>query len=288
MLKKLIHILLAFAGITLAALTPACAADVVWGPQQWGTNKFDKVSSESAIRRIDEGINPMRVPNEVKALWKEAVRQNPEGTPYAIRPGQCFEEMQSGSGLEKRKSCVPTGAVTAPTAVSWVVSHGGQNYVLVLPDICFNWAWVSHSSPPETPSDECTTVEIPVQAGNTVVPAVFASGDLPTSGCWGIKRPGGDWVVPRECHDCARWETLLADIRLPRGLQVSWQTTVTATQAGSVWIRVPRAVETQHRVAIYLQRDGLCSWNVLEPRDWRDHTFRFSEADWKWKPRTAP
>jgi hypothetical protein len=282
-MRKHFLILLAFATIFIAGLAPAWATPVTWGPGVWGTNPYDR-NVTSAMNRVEQAIAPMSVPDEVKRLWLEAIRQHPEGTPFSIRPGMCFREMLSGSGLERRGVCVPQNVTLVPSAIAWEVAFEGYTYTLVLPDICHNWAWRSQAAPPPprevTLEQECTTVSVEVRRGDILAPAIFAGGDLPHSDCWAFRR-SDTWVMwPGGCQRCIDWDLPLARVSAAdRRVQMPGRVEITET--GTVWIRVPRQIEREgYHVAFYLVRGDLCSWGVIHSTDWVNHTFSIVERNW--------
>ena len=283
-------------GLLLAALmfaiiglsTPANAQEYIWGSSQWGSNPFDR-DRDSAIRRVEEGLRPMSLPQAAKDCLAEAVRRNPQGERHSIEDGDRFVEMQSGGGLEHNvlvrvgDSQQERGRV--PSARKWECSIDGQTYTLVLPDICHNWAWFSEPSPREvTSEEECTTVAVAVHEGDTLAPAVFTGGSLPPSRCWAFKQ-SGDWEAwPGGCDHCIQWAPALE--RVPSAdRRVRMPGLVRIERTGTVWVRVPRQVEREgYHVAFILLRDGLCSWGVIHHSDWSEHAFTISEGNWVWRP----
>lgn len=271
-MRKLALILWALLAISFVVSTPAQATPVPWGPGVWGTNPFDR-HVESALTRVEAAVTPMNVPSEVKRLWVEAVRHNPQGTPYSIRPGACFREMQSGTGLERRGVCVPRNVTLVPSAVSWYVDYQGTRYWLVLPDICHNWAWLSESAPQETVSDGCAIVSVPVEQGDTLLVGAYSGAALAPSRCWALRNRSGEWeALPGGCAQCIPWDRVEQHIATA-DRQRRHETRI-VDRSGVVQVRVPVGMES-HYLAFYLVRGHRCTFHIVEPSDWADHAVRF-------------
>ncbi len=286
-MRKLALILWALLTVNVMGLAPA-VAETTW--TAWGSAPY-AASPDAAVRQLPDALQALNVPESVRARFLEEVRAHPEGTRVYLNPGDRFMAMMSGGRAPHAMldvvvgtNPVRPGVVQSAEAREWRVEQDGRTYVLVRPDICNNWAWYSVPSPQEmTPEEECTVVEVAVHEGDTLAPAVFTGGSLPPSRCWAFKG-SGDWEAwPGGCDHCINWTPALA--RVPEAdRQVRMPGLVRIARSGTVWVRIPRQVESDgYHVAFVLIRDGLCSWGVIHHTSWSEHTFTISEGNWVWR-----
>ncbi len=290
MLKKLTLILLAFAGITSATLAPA-NAEITW--TTWGEAPYAS-SYDEAVRRLPDALRTLNIPESVRTLFLEEVRRNPQGARVYLTPGNRFTAMMSGGRAPHAmqdvvvgRNPVRRGAVQAAEAREWRVEYQGQIYILVLPEICFNWAWRQEPRPQEIPVEEpCAVVTLTIEQGRgQLLFGGLSPTASPPSRCFAVKQGSGEWeALPGGCIECVRWQPVLA--RLPESAaadrNVSMQSRI-VIRATTVQVRVPVWFESHHLGFYLLAEDGLCSWLVVQPTDWRSHAFSF--RDWRWRPR---
>jgi len=289
MLKKLsLILLLAFAAVNVVALAPA-NAETTW--TTWGGAPYAS-SYEEAVRRLPDALHDLNIPEPVRVLFLEEVRRNPQGTRAYLTPGMRFLWMMTGGARPHAmenvvvgRNPVRRGVVQAAEARGWRVVHEGRTYVLVLPDICYNWAWRTEAPPQQEIAEEpCSIVTLTIPAGrHQLLFGGLSSAAPPPSRCFAV-RQGGEWeALPGGCIECISWDPVLA--RLPDSAaadrNVSMQSRI-VVRATTVQIRVPIWFETHHLGFYLLAEDGQCSWLVVEPTDWRSHTFPFSQ--WRWRP----
>lgn len=255
----------------------------------WGVDPYAS-SQDEAMEKLPQALQALNIPEPVRARLLEAVRANPQGTREYLNPGDRLEAMMWSPGGDTR-GCVVVGehpvrpgVVESARTREWRVTYEGQVYVLILPDICKNWAWRIEPSPREvTSEEECTTVQVAVHEGDTLAPAVFTGGTLPPSRCWAFKQ-SGDWEAwPGGCDQCIQWAPALA--RVPEAdRNVRMPGLVRVARTGTVWVRIPRQVENDgYHVAFVLIRDGLCAWGVIHHSDWSEHNFTISEGNWQFR-----
>ncbi len=284
MFKHLILTLLAIATVTVATLAPA-HAETTW--TTWGEAPY-ATSQEEAIRRLPDALRDLNIPEPVRALLQAEVQRNPQGTRVYLTPGKRFLGMMTGGvrphamhDVVVGRNPVRRGAVQAAEAREWRVDYEGQTYILTLPDICYNWAWNQEPLPQEVALEECAIVEVAVQQGDFLQLAVFSGASLPSSHCWGYQQ-SGEWEMWGECVECPPWASIIGNVPAA-DRRVRMPGVIRVTRTGFVQVRVPVAVE-RHHLAFYLERNGLCSWVIVEPSDWRSHSFRLTEAHWTWRP----
>lgn len=299
-MKNWVLILLAVAGLNFATLAPAQAEDreYIWGSSQWGSNPFDR-NRDSAIRRVEEALRPMSLPQAAKDCLLEAVRRDPQGARHSIEDGDRFVEMQSGGGLEHNvlvrvgESQQERGRV--PSARKWQCSIDGQTYTLVLPDICHNWAWTSEAIPAPAPQREappppveehrsdCSAIRIddaPRGAGMHV--AVLATAPVPESECWAVGQGATGWHPwPTGCDSCSMraFVELAETNHLPGRYQRVGRFRVVE---GPIYIRVPREVAQTATIVVCIQEGRRASVpTAVTPRAWggRNGTIL---PEWRW------
>lgn len=284
---KMIRILLALAVINIAGLAQA------WGTEwtRWGMDPYASSDIE-AIRKLPDALLAMNVPEPVRVLFLEAVEADPEGDVMYLNPGDRYEAMMWTPGGDVRTDIVVgrhpvrRGVVESAEARGWRVEYEGRAYVLVLPEICFNWAWRSEPLPmPErvvvVPTLECAEIAIAdAQPGDRLSVAVLARGPLPPSECWAVGDGRGNWEDwPGECVECP-W-TYAQSLVHPARTQVRRSGRVTVASRGVV-IRVPILVAERDFVALCMerQRRRSCTY-VVEPSDFGGRRG-FSLPDWEW------
>jgi len=274
-MRMLVLTLLALMMVTISGQASA-QTETVWA--HWGAAPFAS-SKDEALTKLPEVLKLLQIPEAVRPLFRAKVTANPQGKRIYVVPNDHFTAMMSKGDKVLHNVVVAeipvqlkngkTGVSQAANASEWEVEFEGRTYVLVLPDICNNWAWRSFATPRPrevTPSLECAELYVPhVMAGDTVTVKFRPEGtQLPPSECWGhhagverLSQDSSAWKMWPGCLNCFQATTNGMTLRLP--------VSMSATE-----------------LAICVNRNGKpsCVW-VIEASDWKpDHTFEVPE--WKW------
>lgn len=284
-MRKLILVLLALVAVNVVGPAPAWAS-TEW--MRWGMDPYAS-SDVEAVRKLPDALLAMGVPEPVRARLLEAVRANPQGERTFLNPGDRFTAMMWSPSGDVRTDVivgrhpVRHGVVESAEAREWRVEDQGQIYVLVLPDICNNWAWRSYQAPtPErvvvVPQLECAEIVVSdARPGDVLRVVVSANGPLPPSECWAYRDGSGSWVAwPGACTDCS-WEFLSSYV--PGRLTMPGRVTVASRE---VVLRIPVLVSQRDYVSLCIVRGERrsCTFTV-EPSDFGGRR-EYSLPDWEW------
>lgn len=287
-MRQLVLALLALLTVSVGGQASA-QTETLW--DGWGREPF-ATSPEEAIRRLPDALRLLNVPEAVRPLLEAAVAADPDGEEHYVVPGDRFVAMMSEHDVVLPNVVVAkipvklpdgkTGVSRTANARKWEVTHEGRIYVLVLPEICNNWAWASREAPVR--QEECATVTYSdIKVGMTYHVAVLARGPLSPSVCWARKEGSGEWEVwPDECSDCV-WEDAQASIQTHRQVstQVRQSGKSVATATG-VTLRVPLSVARRDFIATCLEDDGKQSREkYVEPSDF-GRSNHYSASPFRW------
>lgn len=266
---RCILVSLMLAGVSLAMSAPAHAAAYAWS--KWGACKFAETESD-ALAKFEKAIAPMSMPEEVKAEFRRRIVTNSEkGSARTVKPGDHFQEMQScGGHLITGKDGSRDGVDVKPyvggswasiESTEWTYDYQGKRYTLVLPGVCYNWAWEVSDIPvpKEAPPPDCAELYVPVEPGDKLTVTILPAGYLsPRSVCSGIKQGDGSWTQ-QPCLTCFDVTTV--------GVTLGFD---------------PDAIT--HEISVCIEREGKgrsCAI-VVEPKDWVDKKFTIKPEWLKW------
>lgn len=203
----------AYAADATTAPTGACATaqPTVW--ERWGADPYAHSEAE-AMRKLDQALADMVtagcLPKEVADAFKQAVTHKPQGDTsdggrIKIVPGTVFAFMESGKhpmlNVSVAERTFARGVVLYATGRGWAVMYGTKIYILVLPDICFNWAVIVQ----ELPKPDCAEVRVPAKgpADSGVAWAKYYPTALAPSACDAFMAPGETaWrAMPTRCPE---------------------------------------------------------------------------------------
>lgn len=214
-LTFLAALVLGMSGASMAAAedTSACASapQVTW--EHWGADPFAKNERE-AMQKFDLALTHMVakgcMPQEVADAFRKAVKEKPQGDTAnggrtMIVPGTRFAFMESGKhpmlNVSVAERTFARGVVLYATGRGWAVMYGTKIYILVLPDICFNWAVIVQ----ELPKPDCAEVRVPAKgpADSGVAWAKYYPTALAPSACDAFMAPGETaWrAMPTRCPE---------------------------------------------------------------------------------------
>lgn len=271
MRKLVLAICLAVLAIT--GQQASAQTETVW--TGWGQAKYAE-SKDAAVLLLPDALAALDVPEPVRVLFQQAVKDNPDGnvlTPEGKIPhlnaGDRFKAMMSGPDSKHVSAHVmvnvvvgtipvkgKTGVHEAAEARVWRVEYEGQEYFLVLPTICNNWAWRVRPLPPkeENPPD-CVELRVPkVHAGDRMTLEVRAEGHTaPLPLC--LPEKPAEWDTVPDCLTCF-------DAHGP-----------------SVFL-VPRKVAENYEVLVCWEHKGKPSirW-VVETKDWIDGAYEVPDLE---------
>ncbi len=288
MLTRLILILSMVAAVMFATPAHAETTWTLWGGAPYAT------SQDEAVGRLPEALRTLNIPEAVRSLLEAEVRANPQGTRVYLNPGDRFVAMMSGPDRRHASAYAMTdvvvgtnqgpraGIVQSPVAREWRVTYEGQTYVLVLPDICNNWAWRVIAAPRQEIAEPCAEIELSVQPGDTLLFVTFSTARPPPSRCWAFNQSGEWEALPGGCMQCVNWEPVVARVPEAADRNISMQSRIDVRE-DRIRIRVPVWAEGHH-LGFYLIRneESRCSWVIVPPNVWQAHTAHFSE--WRWRP----
>jgi hypothetical protein len=290
MLKRLTFIALALVAAMVMAPATAHATETTW--TLWGGARYE-TSQDEAKERLPEALRALNIPEAVRPLLEAEVRSRP-GTLVYLNPGDRFVAMMSGPDRTHASAYAMTnvvvgtnpgpraGIVQSPVAREWRVTHEGQTYVLVLPDICNNWAWRVIAAPrQEIPEEPCAEVELSVQTGDTLLFAMLSSEAPPPSRCWAVNQSGRWEALPGGCMQCVNWDPVVARVPEAADRNISMQSRI-GVRTNRIRIRVPVWAESHHLAFYLIRSDDQCSWVIIPPNVWQAHTANFSQ--WRWRP----
>ncbi len=198
----------------------AAHAQTPW--TNWGSAPY-AFSQEEAFELLPEALVALGVPQELHSEFIDVVSENPDGEEIFLDPNDRLIAMMSGGANPHAMHDVPVAAipvnetgtvVQAARARKWEIEYEGVTYVLILPEICFNWSYntfevevreVEVAPPPE----ECAIIVFPAQEGWVVRNFFLAEESrLPASNCWalldGVDHEDGARIssLPGRCDNC--------------------------------------------------------------------------------------
>lgn len=256
-MRQLVLILLAAVGVNLMSLAPA-SAETVW--TTWGQAPYAS-SQEEAMERLPAALQALGIPEAARTALAAEVARNPQGERIYLNPGDRLTAMMSGGRAPHAmqdvvvgRNPVRRGVVLAAEARQWRVTVDGQEYFLILPDICYNWSWRSSPRQQEArvQEPECFELQLPhVRAGDRVTLRIRDNG-----------RP-----LPSAAALCRTYG--------PTGVESAWPTCFECFRAdGPMVIRVAPAVAQNYEVEICWEHDGRPSLRgVVPPNAWRNRRF---------------
>ena len=190
-----------------------------WGSAPYASNQ------EEAFELLPVALVELGIPAELHQEFMDMVSEDPDGEEIFLDPNDRLAAMMSGGAnphamFDVLVAAIPVNQsgsiVQAARARKWEIEYEGVTYSLILPEICFNWSYLTYqvevrevevqvSAPPE----ECAILVFPAEEG-WVVRNFFLSEEnrLPASGCWalleGLDNEDGARIsaLPAPCDRC--------------------------------------------------------------------------------------
>jgi hypothetical protein len=265
-------IILTFLLTLVGGTVPAASAQNVWnnlGGDPVALNRPD------ADKRFPEFLKLSTIPEHIKARFLEEMQRDPEGKTVYLNPGDGLKEMAFGQKRMRiwKDVVVGTmrlerGVVKAVEAREWRVEDGDRVYVLVMPLICYNWAWRVETPPRPRevppPPEECAELFVPVVPGDKLTITYLPKGYLPPrSACFGFKQGDGSITV-QPCLTC-----------------------FDVTTHGVTVLFSLEAIK--HDIGVCVERNGekTCMM-IVNPTDWKLNKFSLDLQYWRWERDKCP
>lgn len=263
-MRKLALFLLALL-MHIGVLAPAASAQHVWNELGGDPLASTRVEADGKLAEV---LKSFDIPEPVRTRFLEAVKSNPEGKLVHLNPGDRLGQMSFGrkrlriwTDVIVGRMTLERGVVKAVEAREWRVEYEGRVYVLILPEVCYNWSWLAEAPPPKeaTPLEECAELFIPVQPGDKLTVEYRPRGYLPPpSACFAAKQGDGPFTI-QPCLTC--FDVITTGVTLRFSLEA-----------------------ITHEISVCIERDGKPSCViVIEPSDWRDNKLVLESRYWKWE-----
>ncbi|MFA5942078.1 MAG: hypothetical protein WC798_00155 [Candidatus Paceibacterota bacterium] len=241
-MKKISIVVLALAIVVLATSVHA-----EWRWEHFGADPYAKTRAE-AMRTRESAFRKLGFPEPVLRLFMEETQK--PGERVRLTVGDKLSSMLSHKGAIVRKDVVvafgsPTkGMEYAAPAEEWQVPWEGRVFILILPEVCYNWSAKVPVIDIFGSQEKCVELSFNAQPGGFVRWGDASNdGPLPPSACNAQKQGDGPWQTwYGKCDDC------VGAIEYIRGILGS-------------------GAEIPHKYF----------YSVIAPRQ----TLRFSEAVWK-------
>ena len=202
-MKKFISI---FAALVLSVVANSTYAEFKW--QHFGADPYATTRAE-AMRTRESAFRKMGHPIPVIAQLIRATEK--PGEIVRITNGDRFSAMLSKGGVVHRNVVVAfvkppiSGKMEyAAPAERWKVSWEGKNFIISLPDICGNWAYIVVALPPVPPEKKCVELSFNAPVGGNVRWGIgTTTGPLLPDECNAQRQGDGAWTAwYGECDTC--------------------------------------------------------------------------------------
>lgn len=290
-----------FLAVSLLVTGATAHAETPW--TNWGSAPY-ATSQEEAFRLLPEALVALGIPEEIHEQFIEQVRTNPQGQEIFLDPSDRLIAMMTGgvnphAMFDVPVAAIPVGGdariVQAARARKWEYEYEGVTYVLILPEVCFNFSYMTHvvqvrevpvPTPVEVapPPEECAMIIFPAEEGWAVRNFFLSEQSrLPTSNCWalleGIDNEAGARVssLPGRCDQC-NLEDYLRWARREHGLRGSPVNSAryNAERGNLHAVIIPISqIENYNTICVGPdERRQRYSPVTVEPSDWDSSTLR--------------
>lgn len=295
-MKKIIVVLV----LAFATLASPAHAEFKW--QHFGADPYAATRAE-AMQKREAAFRAMGLPAPVIKQFMLATEKS--GEKVRLVNGDKLSTMMSKGGIVRRdvtvefvKPPVSGKMEYAAPAEKWQVTWEGKIYVVILPEICYNWSAIA--SPPPEKVVECAKVRITVPNGvsRTVRSTLIRKVSVPDFNCWGVIERQWRTGAPRDCDWCEWTQDGVIEMHRRYGGEFDFFHTSIytmhpdvnasgSTRATEVTLVFPLAAR-DGGVAVCVEVDGkVYEAALVLPPTWKEGTNVTIPADFWFRPRVV-